>query len=740
MIQDSDLEFIDYGNLPDQPGKEASAFTPTGLDDPLGLSFGSAGPGPLTPDDFSPMPANESVLRHFERRRSAEKGMAGDIGHTLHALHDSLKTDPFRLARGVKDTGLSPFVLDSDFAFGQEKLRSEEFREQMRFFADNAEKMPVTMSLMREFDNNADTLALMMDKRLFDLESRLPENQQSGWGHVAGAWEAGMLQREANSLLMNPLFRGVALTEEEEDRLSVINQTLQYQARQKEKLGLPARMARGSVESLGVPLAGGLASGANMGAAGMAIGAAAGAGAFLPGAVAGGFAGLAAGLTAGAVRDIFEQEAALTYNELRNMTDDYGNRIDDGTARALAAATGLANAGLEYFGFKQMAAVVPGLDKLVTGGAAKAAASWLANNPKVLARVGEGGLKAALGIAGEVGTELGQEIVNLAAEEIGRRNSVIDVAAPSAKEVRDRLFDVVKGTIEATVLPMGLAGGVRVYRGARRQDALQELSAARSRLFDTLVDAARNSRVLEELPENGEALISALAESGVVPETVYIRPEAAQRVFFQGALEEDAEGGGAVNPERSAELERLAAELGITPESLEESLTLGTDIAVPTEKAVRHLFRDEGLYNSLRGDMRFDPEQRTDAELEELLAMNEDAAKRQAYLDDILNGAAEEMDTAATRHDMRMEMTKSHRDQLVADGFTEAQADAHGLILAAGAERFARMRGVTPGEWLDENFAGFYGMTREEFEGLRTTPEDAERERMYEQLMSDMGV
>jgi hypothetical protein len=679
--------------------------------------------------------------------------MAESLGQTMHALHNSLNSDPFKLAKLSRDTGISPAAVDNDFSFGQKKLRSDKFAEQLQFFNDNhAERSPVTLQYLTDLDNNADALALTLDRHLLELESSLPENRQAGWGHISGAWEAGMLQREANTLLQKPLFQGVPPTEEEEERLSVISRTLQYQAEKKKEMGLFPRMARGAVESLGVPLFGMVSQGAQFAPAGMAAGAALGASTgaavggvgALPGAVSGGFAGLGAGMAAGGVRDIFEQEAASIYGELRGMTDDYGDKMHDGTARALAIAGGLANAGLEYVGFHFMGKVIPGLDKLLDKGAVSGALTWLNKNPSALAKLGQGALSALKAVAAETGTEVLQEHVGMAAEELGRRSSNIDVAAISGDEYLARIGEVIEETVIATALPMGLAGGARAYRDIRHQsrydEAMKTAVDNRNLVLDKLAETARNSRVFEELPETGEELLTALAENGAIADTVYIRPEAAQRVFFQSGVDETGEmSGGSVNPEFGA----IAAELGISPESLQENLTLGTDVAVPVQKAARHLFRNEGLYNALRGDMRFEPEVPTDAELERLLSMNRDTEARAAYIDALLGGVVEEMDEAQNRHDRRMDLTLDIRTQLVNSGMTEERADAYGMLWAVNAERMAPLFGQSPGEYLQSRMAGFMETTPEGFQGWDSLEERMEQEAMSEMkraAMADMGV
>ena len=318
------------------------------------------------------------------------------------------------------------------------------------------------------------------------------------------------------------------------------------------------------------------------------------------------------------------------------------------------------------------------------------------------------------------------DLHGLAVEDAGRRLSGINEGAPTAGEIVGRLAETTVQTVESTVLLAGFGGinrGVYQHRRARK---LEDLQDTQERTLDTVAGAVQNSPVMKDMPGTGEALLEHLAEGGVLPKQVFIRPEAVQQTFFQTE-----------DPERMA----AAADMGITPESLEENLTLGTDVAVDMSKASAHILKDAELYAALKPDMRLSPDMFTDAEVEDLAAMNADAQARLDYLNDILAPHSEEVADAENRYQQRMEIAEPYMEQWRAAGYTENQAEAFGLVLAASAERMAPPFGKTPQEYLEERLAGYFGMTQEEFENLHEGGLDALFEnRETAALLQEMGV
>ncbi|MCR4666526.1 MAG: hypothetical protein K5657_04435 [Desulfovibrio sp.] len=80
-------------------------------------------------------------------------------------------------------------------------------------------------------------------------------------------------------------------------------------------------------------------------------------------------------------------------------------------------------------------------------------------------------------------------------------------------------------------------------------------------------------------------------------------------------------------------------------------------------------------------------------------------------------------------------------EQLKQAGYSESQANAYGLVLAANAERMSEVFGMTPQEYLDQRMAGYYGMTQDEFEQLASRGLDGLFEdRDMAPVLQEMGV
>lgn len=660
------------------------------------------------------------------------------LPRTLHALHNSLNTTPFELKDLADRSGLTYSVVDADTGFARKKIASDRHAEVMQGFMENIHQTPATASFLRQLDS-VEQLALTSDMALAALEKDLAASErgffESGYiGAAFNAWEYGMMARELGNLGVK--WMDGSITDEERRRLDVLQKTLGYGEQQRKNQALLERMVRGTVESVGVPLYGGLQGaveflgrygkeGLAAGAmAGAALGSAAGGVGAVPGAIAGGLTGLSAVAQTGFVNDMMRQEGAQTFLTLM----DKG--VPEELARVLAIGAGAAKGALEYVGLRQVGKVFPGVERFLTPEAASAALSAIKKNPSLAAAVGEGALAFLRGITGETATEVMQEGVDIAAEEAGRRLSGINEAAPTAGEIVGRLADTMVRTVESTALIAGAGGisrGAYQHRRAKKlEGALGDLQETQGKTLDTVADAVQNSPVMKDMPGTGEALLDHLAEQGVLPKQVFIRPEAFQQTFFQTE-----------NPDLMA----AAADMGVTPESLQENLTLGTDVAVDFAKASAHILKDAERYAALKPDMRLAPDMLTDAEVEDLTAMNADAQARLDYLNDILGPLSEEVDAAESRYQQRMEIAEPYMEQWRAAGYSENQAEAFGLVLAASAERMAPLFGKTPQEYLEERLAGYFGMTQEEFENLHEGGLDAMFEnRETAALLQEMGV
>lgn len=687
------------------------------------------------------LPAGD-VMRAFSEYQTPQAVAfdreSGNLDQTLtmlHTLGNRLNLTPFEAKSLAGQSGLSVYAVDKDPAFARKKIASDAYARRLHVFAETMRQSPQTAALVAGL-HPVEQIAVTSDEALTALEKDLTNRElgffESGYINSArNAWELGMLSRESTELGMK--WMTGAITEEERRRLDAIQQTLGYFQEQREGMGLLERMVRGTVESVVVPLYGGLegagralgrygkealAAGAGIGAM---LGSAAGGVGALPGAVAGGLKGLGAVALAGGSEDMMRQEGVQNFLTLVNMG------VPEDLSRIIAIVAGGAKGGLEFVGLRGLGRLFPGAETLLNKESIQAALTFVEKNPrvkKVLGTTFAAMLKAA---GAEVGTEMAQEAVDITAEEAGRRLSGINRAEITNEEIRQRLVETLQQTLESVAIPVAAGGVARGVRNRRaRVDALDSLVETQRATLDTVANAAQNSPVIRDMPETGEALVQHLSDAGVAPKQVFLAPEAVQQEFFQ---------------EEDPELMAAAEALGITPESLEENLALGTDVAINFAKATQHILSSPERYAALRDHMRLSPAMPTGAEMHELESMNADAEVRQRTLDDILSPLAEEVDEAQNRYQQRMDIAEPYMEQWRAAGYTENQAEAFGLVLAANAERMAPLYGQTPAEYLEQRLAGYHAMSREEFENLGEGGLDALFEnRETAALLQEMGV
>jgi len=194
----------------------------------------------------------------------------------------------------------------------------------------------------------------------------------------------------------------------------------------------------------------------------------------VPVAAAGGFAwGMKAGFVVGSAFRMSEIEMGMMYDELLDMKDAEGNRIDPKIARPIALAVGMINGPLELFKLKTLLETIPGLKKILRK-AGRETVLKLAKNKTVIKAVSAAVAKAGVSLTAETGTEIVQEGNNIIFGEFAKNLSneldKTDIKPATKKEILDRIKET--GTQAAkgfavlmapgsTVQVVGAAAGVR---------------------------------------------------------------------------------------------------------------------------------------------------------------------------------------------------------------------------------------------------------------------------------------
>lgn len=437
--------------------------------------------------------------------------------------------------------------------------------------------------------------------------------------------------------------------------------------------------------------AGGAEKGAKYATAGLALasaGAITGVGAPASLGVAG--AAIGYGFAAGSAEYAWEQGAGDIFSALMEQKDVNGNVIDEETARALAAMGGVGSAALEMAGtILGVKTVAPGISKAMTEKIARALQSKgvqkiLGNETtqKITKNLGlqtfaQTAKNYALGTGGEIATELGQEVLTFGVEELGR---AIQGGVYSDAHGYDELMERLKDTAYETFITVGGVYGV----GAGRSGISHYVKSRKERQeLDTLVQASQSPEV-KKYPYLAKSMMQKAFDNGFNKDKRYTYFPAED---FTNALFQTDEG------------IRLARELGVTEESLQEAINLDMPVCVETEKAAAFLYAND-KYKHLADNATFNPALMSAAEMAEYERQGQDfiqqAEQAEQLADEAVNLATEDMD----KSDLDI-LADSKVEELMQAGYSEREATNYAKVFAAHAQRFAPLWGESPQDFMN---------------------------------------
>lgn len=437
--------------------------------------------------------------------------------------------------------------------------------------------------------------------------------------------------------------------------------------------------------------AGGAEKGAKYSTAGLALasaGAITGVGAPASLGVAG--AAIGYGFAVGSAEYAWEQGAGDIFAALMEQKDVNGNVIDEETARALAAMGGVGSAALEMAGtILGIKTVAPGISKAMTGKIASALQSKgvqkILGNETTQKITKNLGLQTfaqtvknyALGTGGEIATELGQEVLTFGVEELGR---AIQGGVYSDAHGYDELMERLKDTAYETFITVGGVYGV----GAGRSGISHYVKSRKERQeLDTLVQTSQSPEV-KKYPYLAKSMMQKAFDNGFNKDKRYTYFPAED---FTNALFQTDEG------------IRLARELGVTEESLQEAINLDMPVCVETEKAAAFLYAND-KYKHLADNATFNPALMSAAEMAEYEMQGQDfiqqAEQAEQLADEAVNLATEDMD----KSDLDI-LADSKVEELMQAGYSEREATNYAKVFAAHAQRFAPLWGESPQDFMN---------------------------------------
>jgi hypothetical protein len=354
-------------------------------------------------------------------------------------------------------------------------------------------------------------------------------------------------------------------------------------------------------------IAGGLGYGVKYAAP--AVGAAALAGAATgPGELALVPAAATVGLTAGAAEYNYSLMTGMAYDQLSKVKDANDNPLPATIAKPAAIAMGVATAGLSFVKLNALLDSVPGGKEFLTR-FAETAGEKVLQNPATYKEALKGfatnyvqavshGVAAMEGITAVniAGTEAAKTLANQTTDQQFRHVGLHEAVSELATTGVDAL---------AT---FGVMGALGPMTGLGR-DLYQARKAEQTQAFLTaLGDKSKDSKLKQRLPEKYQELVSQITKDGPV-ENVYIPVEAAEQYFQNKNIPTD----------------QAMAEIGVT-QSYTEAKATGGDVKIPLAVFTDKLAATEH-YQGLMKDLKFDPEDMTQRQVEARKSEIEQAVK-----------------------------------------------------------------------------------------------------------------
>lgn len=364
---------------------------------------------------------------------------------------------------------------------------------------------------------------------------------------------------------------------------------------------------------------------AGMTAAGGATGAAAGTagGPFAPITVPAGTAGgLASGFVASQIMDVGEIEAGLSYVEQLEAG------VDKDVAYWTSLGVGVINAGLESLGGASF------LKPLSESGkqAFREGMRKVVRNPELAQAATRFAANYGGNIAVETATEVAQEVVNIAAEEIGKSMTDGKAAEWTPDEWAERLSQIAIKTMKTTALLGAPGSSYAAFKDIREARKAQ----ATLTTLDETQQALSSSKLAARSPETAaEHAAEAFREQGV--DGIYVPYEALAAVAA-----------------KSGDPQKFMADLGVQ-DQFDRAAAFNGDIRIDNKAFVEKVMLSDS-YGELKEHVKLGPEEISAAEAKERSKLPE------------LDEAADEVsrDTSAPTEDAQAVALAEHEAGLAA--------------------------------------------------------------------------
>lgn len=308
---------------------------------------------------------------------------------------------------------------------------------------------------------------------------------------------------------------------------------------------------------------------------------------------AGAIAGAASGFAAANILDIGRVEAGNSYVE------QIKEGVDPNVAYWTSAGVGVVNAALETVGGASF------LRPLTQAGKAafKQGLKGFVKNPQFIEAARQLAVNYGLNLGVETATEVAQEMVNIAAEELGKELTEGKHAEWTPEKWSERLSAITIKTLKTTAFlaaPGSTRGFVRDVQQARKADA-------NAKQLDTVKKALTESALTDRSPQQAaEHVAETFADQGIFE--IFIPVEAINEAAVA-----------------SGDPAKFYENLGVT-DQIELADTFNGDVRISTDKFSQHVLQTDA-YAGLRDHIRLDEDSLTVAEGQEQALDDADAAE-----------------------------------------------------------------------------------------------------------------
>lgn len=428
--------------------------------------------------------------------------------------------------------------------------------------------------------------------------------------------------------------------------------------------------AEGALQGGTIGAIGGATVGATGGSVLPGLGTAVGAGA---GAAAGAVVGAQAGAIAGAFRFQQNYQIGLNSISMAQIKDEDGNTIDPTVRRFASIISGSASAALESASLGAFISQVPGVKQLLTQFTGSSMENLLKNGAfrQTLYNAGKA---FAIPFATEVTTEMLQQGVQIAAEEIAKQASEGNFDARSIGEAGSEILGagIQAAQVMSVLGPLAAVGRIStdVYHIQRSKRILDNL--------DKVISHVENNELVKRSPETASELIDKQSQN----QQLYIPAKEMQELF------------------QSQDMDIYGPAIPNWRNRIQEALAVDGDVKVSLGEYISYINTDPRL-KPLAALVRADPQGYTRAEI----------APYEAALKDLISSEFNRAQETAQNNEMKISATpqidvfpelEQLKEQIKSIGFSDQAVDAYSSMLGAFFNTMANRTGKTASEFYND--------------------------------------